>query len=280
MTTSWVFLGQNEMGGAALAALVDSLSPPTIVLTRRPKRHANAVVGVAQQHGLRLIELDDLNGRLDVLSDVERSNACAGVCAGWSQRLGHAALTALPAWYNLHPSLLPAWRGSDPIGWQLATGATEVGCSVHRMTARVDEGPVVASGSIAVEWDDPGFDALVARQRCGHLLGQLTAAVLAGGHKPPSEGRQKPSNCPPRGVVPLLQPAELTAAVATRLVRSFSPFPGVGVTGLGEQRAVRAWPMTVEKPGRPGDVSFDGCRAQVRCRDRWIEVQLMDWVDE
>ncbi len=45
---------------------------------------------------------------------------------------------------NLHSALLPQYRGGNPIYWQVIHGEKEVGVTVHRLTERVDEGPILA----------------------------------------------------------------------------------------------------------------------------------------
>ncbi len=45
--------------------------------------------------------------------------------------------------FNLHPSLLPAYRGPAPLFWQLKDGLDQTGISVHRVEARIDAGPIL-----------------------------------------------------------------------------------------------------------------------------------------
>lgn len=71
---------------------------------------------------------------------------------------------------NVHPSLLPAFRGLDTHARALAAGVAEHGVSIHFVTAELDGGPVVAQRRIAIQ---PGDDAatLAARiQRLEHVL--------------------------------------------------------------------------------------------------------------
>ena len=55
-------------------------------------------------------------------------------------------LLALPplGCFNIHPSLLPHYRGPSPIFWQLRDGLTSLGVSVHHMTPQLDKGPLLA----------------------------------------------------------------------------------------------------------------------------------------
>jgi methionyl-tRNA formyltransferase len=47
---------------------------------------------------------------------------------------------------NLHPSVLPRYRGPNPMGWQLRNDEPEIGLSFHRMDAQFDTGPLLAQG--------------------------------------------------------------------------------------------------------------------------------------
>lgn len=51
---------------------------------------------------------------------------------------------------NIHPSLLPEFKGLDAIGQAFRAGATETGCTVHWVTENMDEGPVVLQKSVPV----------------------------------------------------------------------------------------------------------------------------------
>ncbi len=49
---------------------------------------------------------------------------------------------------NLHPSLLPAYRGPAPLFWQLRSGETEVGVTLHRVDERIDAGDIVCQSRV------------------------------------------------------------------------------------------------------------------------------------
>ncbi len=55
---------------------------------------------------------------------------------------------------NIHPSLLPAYRGLDTHARALADGAVEHGASVHFVTEELDAGPVIVQGRVLVRPDD------------------------------------------------------------------------------------------------------------------------------
>ncbi|MBY6205151.1 phosphoribosylglycinamide formyltransferase [Halomonas denitrificans] len=80
---------------------------------------------------------------------------------------------------NIHPSLLPAYRGLDTHARALADGVAEHGASVHWVTPELDGGPVIAQARVAVEpGDDP--DALARRVLVQeHRLYPAVLALLA-----------------------------------------------------------------------------------------------------
>ena len=56
--------------------------------------------------------------------------------------------------FNLHGSLLPAYRGRAPINWCLVNGEAETGITLHQMTAKPDAGAIVAQQAVAIADDD------------------------------------------------------------------------------------------------------------------------------
>ncbi len=106
------------------------------------------------------------------------------VClAGFMRLLGQAFVGAFPnAILNVHPSLLPAFPGTDAQRQALEHGVTITGCTVHIVTAELDAGPIVMQAAVAVQPDDTpetlSARILVEEHR---IYPQAIARVLAGG---------------------------------------------------------------------------------------------------
>lgn len=77
---------------------------------------------------------------------------------------------------NIHPSLLPKYKGLDTHARVIAAGDTEAGCSVHVVTAELDDGPVLAQARVAVL---PGDTAEALAERVRVEEHRLYPAALA-----------------------------------------------------------------------------------------------------
>jgi methionyl-tRNA formyltransferase len=60
-------------------------------------------------------------------------------------------------WLNVHPSLLPRWRGAAPVERTIMAGDSETGVTIHRTVKELDAGPIAAQRSFPIgEQDDAG----------------------------------------------------------------------------------------------------------------------------
>lgn len=83
---------------------------------------------------------------------------------------------------NIHPSLLPAFKGLDPHGQALRAGVRLSGATIHFVTPEMDAGPIVMQGAVAIQPDDSS-ETLAARVL--HIEHQIYPAALklvAAGH--------------------------------------------------------------------------------------------------
>jgi phosphoribosylglycinamide formyltransferase 1 len=82
---------------------------------------------------------------------------------------------------NIHPSLLPAFKGTDTHARALAAGVAKHGCTVHFVTPELDSGPIVAQAEVPVLPNDTE-DTLAARVLAQeHLLYPRALALVASG---------------------------------------------------------------------------------------------------
>ena len=172
--------------GSNLAALLTARDrgdlPVEFVLVASDKASAGAL-RLAEAAGVATLVLDpgkypdrrafDLN----LFARLADSGADLLVLAGF-MRIIHA--DALTPWIgrmiNIHPSLLPKYRGLHTHRRAIEAGDREHGASVHYVTAELDGGPVIAQARIAIE---PGDDEQQLAQRLLPLEHRLLVAVVA-----------------------------------------------------------------------------------------------------
>jgi methionyl-tRNA formyltransferase len=78
-------------------------------------------------------------------------------------------------WLNVHPSLLPRWRGAAPIERALMEGDARTGVTIHRTTAELDAGPIAAQEAFDIAPDD---DAGAVYARSAEIAARLIGDVL------------------------------------------------------------------------------------------------------
>jgi methionyl-tRNA formyltransferase len=77
-------------------------------------------------------------------------------------------------WLNVHPSLLPRWRGAAPVERAIMAGDSETGVTIHRTTRELDAGPIAALRAFPIEAeDDAGVIYAKAAPIAVELLGEL-----------------------------------------------------------------------------------------------------------
>jgi methionyl-tRNA formyltransferase len=88
-------------------------------------------------------------------------------------------------WLNVHPSLLPRWRGAAPVERALLAGDTETGVTIHETVKELDAGPVAAQRSFPLTAED---DAGAVYERAAEVAVELLDDALASPSFTPQEG--------------------------------------------------------------------------------------------
>ncbi len=87
----------------------------------------------------------------ELVAAFEAVGADLVVMAGWMRIVTPRLIEAFPnRLLNLHPSLLPSFRGRDGIAAALAAGVTLAGCSAHLVVPEVDAGPILVQAAVPV----------------------------------------------------------------------------------------------------------------------------------
>ncbi len=102
------------------------------------------------------------------------------VMAGWMRIVTPVLIGAFPErLVNIHPSLLPSFRGADGVGQALAAGVTLAGCTAHLVTEQVDAGPILVQAAVPVLPDDDRERLHARIQRQEHRILPLAVSLAA-----------------------------------------------------------------------------------------------------
>jgi methionyl-tRNA formyltransferase len=263
---STVFIGTSEFAAAVLERLARSdANRPALVITRpdRPSGRGRRltsppVAASASALGIALEQPQNVNDA-PARATIARARPDAVVVCAFGALIKEPLLSEHEM-LNVHPSLLPRWRGAAPIERAIMAGDTRTGVSIMRLTAGLDSGPVCLAGEEPIRPDD-SYGSLAARLQA--LGGELLVLAL---DEAPSFVEQ-----PHDGITyaekliaedRLLDPAR-PAVELERVVRALHPHIGARVvladgTLLGVQRAAllddaqEAQPAGVPGPA-PGD---------------------------
>jgi methionyl-tRNA formyltransferase len=164
------------------------------------------------------------------------------------------ALLAQALWLNVHPSLLPRWRGAAPVERAILAGDEETGVTIHETVEALDAGPIAAQEAFPIRDED---DAGAIFGRSAEIAGRLLDAVLAAPAFTPQ---------PDAGVTyaEKITPADRELDLddpldAWRRVRALSPHIGAWTTLHG--RRVIVWRARLEDGGFvPVEVQPEGKR--------------------
>lgn len=110
---------------------------------------------------------------ISVVHDRDELDADTVVVAAYGLLIPESALERA-LWINVHPSLLPRWRGAAPVERALMAGDVQTGVTIHRTTKELDAGPIAAQEAFAIAPDDDA-GAVYARaaEVAAHLLGDV-----------------------------------------------------------------------------------------------------------
>jgi methionyl-tRNA formyltransferase len=175
-----VYLGTSAFAAAVLDRLADSAHRPALVVTRpdRPKGRGRQLqppqVAIrARELGLEVIQPERLHEAepLAAIAGVTPDALC--VCA-YGVLIKEPLLSAYEM-LNVHPSLLPRWRGAAPVERAMMAGDEQTGVSIMRLTAGLDSGPVCLQEPEPIAADDD-YGTLAGRLE--RLGGELLVRAL------------------------------------------------------------------------------------------------------
>jgi methionyl-tRNA formyltransferase len=241
---------------AATHEISTLLTRPDAVAGRGRKLAAPPAKEVAARLGIPVLQPEKLEADLDL--------GAPTVVAVAYGRIVPQPLLEEYLWLNVHPSLLPRWRGAAPVERALMAGDLETGVTVIKLVEELDAGPIAAQAPFLIEEDD---DAGEVYAKAAPLAVELLGSVLGEPHfrEQPEDGVTYAHKLEPDDrILDLERPArELVDAV-----RALSPHIGARAELHG--RRVTVWRARVGEDGgfEPLEVQPEGGRRMEY--DAWL----------
>jgi len=161
---STVYLGTSEFAASVLRRLAASEHRPALVVTPpdRPQGRGRRlapppVADAAAEIGLELLRAEDVNAE-PVRARIAAVRPDAVVVCAFGQLIREPLLSS-HLMLNVHPSLLPRWRGAAPIERAIMAADPRAGVCIMRLVAELDAGPIALQAATPIG-ADADFEAL------------------------------------------------------------------------------------------------------------------------
>lgn len=260
------FMGTPDFTVPALEALIDHGHKPVCVYTQPPrpkgrgqKMQPSAVHEVAQAHGIPVFTPVSLKKDEAARLQFSAHDLDIAVVAGYGMMLPKDVLDA-PRYgcLNIHPSLLPRWRGTSPVQKAIWEGDKETGVTIIRLVEQMDAGPMLARKTVAIR---PQSTAQSLNDELWGLGAAMTVEIIgriAAGEAVDGEAQDDGLAT----YAPLLKKEDgrvdwtQDAAAIGRQIRALNPWPGVwSVNGEGRRlKILEAEPVSESFTEPPGTI--------------------------
>lgn len=280
-----VFFGSGPVATQALELLALHCNIETVITKPQPSHHKASfpVLELAEKLNLPIITAADRQELSQVVSKTAFESSLA-VLIDFGIIVGQDVIDAFPLGIvNSHFSLLPEWRGADPITFSILSGQEETGVSLMLLVEAMDEGPLLAQGVYKIPTDittpvlTDGLvrlsDALLEDAIPKHISGEIKPATqeqavkMMGKPFKPTYSRKLTKQ---DGLVDWQKSAD----VIEREIRAYIEWPKSQTT-LGEVLVVITAAGVINSSGKPGSLAINGKQLLVHCGQNALQIQKL-----
>jgi methionyl-tRNA formyltransferase len=238
-----IFLGTPDFAAIPLEALAHDPRYQVVGVVTQPDRpggrsrelHPPPVKQAAERLGIPVLQPATLRDPA-IVEHLAAWQPDAGVVAAYGEILRKNVLELPPLGYlNIHPSLLPRYRGPTPVPAAILNGDSETGVTVMLLDAKMDSGPILAQRRVPLAPDARNQPLTNALFTIGaDLLVEALAEYAAGALTPMPQDDRQATYCKmlqkSDGVIDWSAPAERIE----RMTRAYDPWPGAQTTWRGQ----------------------------------------------
>ncbi|GAB1467819.1 methionyl-tRNA formyltransferase [Candidatus Cloacimonadota bacterium] len=229
-----VFIGSSAYGLPALDLMCKNGLAPQVVISqpdkpagRNLKSVPTPIAAYAIANGLTLFNPDNINDDFSY-SLIASSNPDILITASYGGYIGKE-LRNLARYksINLHPSLLPKYRGASPIQSAILNGETITGTTIYRLIAALDAGPIIAQQSLEIQQNE-NYSSLHDRlaEQAASMLLKLLQSLDTIKASETAQVHNQASLCPKFDCSLCNISWHLPAETVNNKIRAFSYHPG------------------------------------------------------
>jgi methionyl-tRNA formyltransferase len=227
-----IFFGTEDFSLIILTALVETGYTIGAVVTKPDSKKGRGqpltpppVKVLATRHNIPVWQPEKLS---EITLDIQALDNPIGVLASYGKIIPQSIIDLFtPGIINVHPSLLPKYRGPTPIESAIANGDDTTGVSIMQLVAKMDAGPVYAAKQYPLSGSETQISLYQELATAGaDLLLETLPGIINGSLLPQPQQEDAATYCSLLSKNDAwLDPARLTAAEAERKVRAHLVFP-------------------------------------------------------
>lgn len=281
-----IFWGTSYFGGQILEGLIKANFRPILIISTPDKsksrgltKQASEVKRMAIKHGLEVIQPEKLRD-LTLLERLKGLQPDLFIVASYGKIIPKEILE-IPKFgsLNVHPSLLPKWRGASPIQAQILSGESKFGTTIMLIDEQMDHGEIISNFQFSISNGRPTFNDLQERliEESQKLLIDVLPKWFNGQIKTTPQDHQQATFCEmikkEDGEINFEESAEMI----DRKIRAFENWPAVWFKLNGKSFKLMEADvfdnLELLKNKRNGEFFLQDKRLIVRCADLGLMIK-------
>lgn len=237
-----VFFGTEDFSLYSLKTLIEAGFPVVAVVTKPNTKRGRgraltqpAVKSYAEEHGVLVLQPSNLS---DITQYIGSLSSPVGVLASYGKIIPQSILDLFsPGIINIHPSLLPKYRGPSPIEAAIEHRDSRTGVSIMRLVREMDAGPIYAQVPYALDQTESKPELYNTLGLMGaNLLVHTLPSIVDGSLQPIPQNESEATYCPLLSKKEsLLDPKKITPGDAEARIRAHLGFPRTRMTIAGHE---------------------------------------------
>ncbi len=276
-----VFFGSGPVAASCLTLLLKSFQVEAVITKPNPAHYRGRapVLDLSEEIGLPYFTPADKT-ELTQLFTEKSFDSPAGIVIDYGIIIDQPVIDHFPRGIiNSHFSLLPQWRGPDPITFSILSGQSDTGVSLMSIVSALDEGPLLAQEKISIQPKDTSVtltqklirlsDDMLQRYMADYLSRKITSYSQTG--EATYSRKLKKSD----GIVDWLKPAE----VIEREIRAYYLWPK-SFAQIGPYKVLLRDGDVIKTSGKPGNYSKNKNELIVYCGQNALKINTLQPVNK